>query len=101
MPRIVRHPPRHATNSCPASKRNPGAALIDWAAVPAFRFAPCGLWELGADSGDLDVVWLPPGLKHWHGATATTAMPQVTLPKRHGRVGLTSRPWRSANRRAI
>jgi len=21
-----------------------------------------------------DVVWIPPGEKHWHGATATTAM---------------------------
>jgi quercetin dioxygenase-like cupin family protein len=26
-----------------------------------------------------DVVWIPPGLKHWHGATATTAMTHIAL----------------------
>jgi len=26
-----------------------------------------------------DVVWCPPGVKHWHGATATTAMTHLTL----------------------
>ena len=26
-----------------------------------------------------DVVWLPPGEKHWHGATATTAMSHVAI----------------------
>lgn len=26
-----------------------------------------------------DVVWFPPGLKHWHGATPTTAMTQVAV----------------------
>ena len=26
-----------------------------------------------------DVVWLPPGLKHWHGATATTAMTHIAI----------------------
>lgn len=24
-----------------------------------------------------DVIWTPPGVKHWHGATATTAMTQL------------------------
>jgi quercetin dioxygenase-like cupin family protein len=26
-----------------------------------------------------DVVWFPPGLKHWHGATPTTAMTHVAI----------------------
>ena len=26
-----------------------------------------------------DVVWFPPGLKHWHGAAATTAMTHIAI----------------------
>jgi quercetin dioxygenase-like cupin family protein len=26
-----------------------------------------------------DVVWIPPGVKHWHGATATTSMTHIAL----------------------
>lgn len=26
-----------------------------------------------------DVVWFPPGLKHWHGASATTAMTHLAI----------------------
>ena len=26
-----------------------------------------------------DVVWIPPGEKHWHGATATTSMTHIAL----------------------
>ena len=26
-----------------------------------------------------DVVWVPPGEKHWHGATATTAMTHIAI----------------------
>ena len=26
-----------------------------------------------------DVVWFPPGLKHWHGATPTTAMTHIAI----------------------
>jgi quercetin dioxygenase-like cupin family protein len=28
-----------------------------------------------------DVVWFPPGEKHWHGATATTAMTHIAIQK--------------------
>ena len=28
-----------------------------------------------------DVVWFPPGEKHWHGATATTAMTHIAIPE--------------------
>jgi quercetin dioxygenase-like cupin family protein len=26
-----------------------------------------------------DVVWIPPGLKSWHGATATTGMTHIAI----------------------
>jgi len=26
-----------------------------------------------------DVVWFPPGVKHWHGATETTAMTHIAI----------------------
>ena len=26
-----------------------------------------------------DVVWIPPGVKHWHGAAATTAMSHIAI----------------------
>ena len=26
-----------------------------------------------------DLVWIPPGVKHWHGATATTAMSHIGI----------------------
>jgi quercetin dioxygenase-like cupin family protein len=26
-----------------------------------------------------DVVWFPPGAKHWHGVTATTAMTHIAM----------------------
>ena len=34
-----------------------------------------------------DVVWIPPGEKHWHGATATTAMTHIAIQEQlSGRV---------------
>jgi len=29
--------------------------------------------------GPGDVVWFPPGEKHWHGATPTTAMTHIAI----------------------
>jgi hypothetical protein len=29
-----------------------------------------------------DVIWCPPGEKHWHDATATTAMTQIAIVER-------------------
>lgn len=26
-----------------------------------------------------DIVWIPPGVKHWHGATSTTAMTHIAI----------------------
>jgi quercetin dioxygenase-like cupin family protein len=31
-----------------------------------------------------DVIWFPPGEKHWHGATATTAMTHIAIQERFG-----------------
>jgi quercetin dioxygenase-like cupin family protein len=31
-----------------------------------------------------DVVWIPPGEKHWHGASPTTAMTHVAIQERLG-----------------
>jgi len=34
-----------------------------------------------------DVVWFPPGLKHWHGATPTMAMTHIAIQEHvHGKV---------------
>jgi quercetin dioxygenase-like cupin family protein len=44
-----------------------------------------GLGWAQCDGGPLeeirpgDVVWFPPGVKHWHGATATTAMSHIAV----------------------
>ena len=29
-----------------------------------------------------DVIWCPPGVKHWHGATAATAMTHIAIQER-------------------
>jgi quercetin dioxygenase-like cupin family protein len=31
-----------------------------------------------------DVVWIPPGEKHWHGATPTTAMTHIAIQEQLG-----------------
>ena len=31
-----------------------------------------------------DVVWFPPGERHWHGATATTAMSHIAIQEAQG-----------------
>ena len=45
--------------------------------------AGCGLAQrLGAPIEEIrpgDVIWFPPGEKHWHGATATTAMTHLAI----------------------
>src|SRR6201988_3253707 len=43
----------------------------------------CG-WVQAAGSGKEqiragDVIWIPPGERHWHGATATTAMTHIAI----------------------
>ncbi|OAF19625.1 (R)-mandelonitrile lyase [Bradyrhizobium neotropicale] len=31
-----------------------------------------------------DIVWFPPGLKHWHGASSTTAMTHIAIQESAG-----------------
>ncbi|WP_416424552.1 cupin domain-containing protein [Pseudomonas sp. App30] len=31
-----------------------------------------------------DVIWTPPGVKHWHGATATTGMTHIAVQEAQG-----------------
>jgi quercetin dioxygenase-like cupin family protein len=31
-----------------------------------------------------DVVWIPPGQKHWHGATSSTAMSHIAIQEHNG-----------------
>lgn len=30
------------------------------------------------------MVWIPPGVKHWHGATATTSMTHIAITESQG-----------------
>jgi quercetin dioxygenase-like cupin family protein len=39
-----------------------------------------------------DVVWIPPGVKHWHGATATNAMGHIAIQELS--MAATSIGWR-------
>jgi hypothetical protein len=39
-----------------------------------FRFC-----HIASDFGRPAVVWFPPGLKHWHGATPTTGMTHIAI----------------------
>ncbi len=45
--------------------------------------AGCGLVRRWGGPVELiqpgDVVWIPPGEKHWHGATSTTAMTHIAI----------------------
>jgi quercetin dioxygenase-like cupin family protein len=45
--------------------------------------AGCGLVQSWGGSSEKilpgDVIWTPPGEKHWHGATATTAVTHISI----------------------
>ena len=46
------------------------------------------LWPRATRGGPIeeirpgDVVWFPPGEKHWHGATPTTAMTHIAIQEK-------------------
>jgi len=40
--------------------------------------------EAKQEIGPGDVIWCPPGHKHWHGATATTAMSHIAIQEHNG-----------------
>lgn len=35
-----------------------------------------------------DVVWCPPGVRHWHGATATTAVTHLAVQQSEGQINV-------------
>jgi len=47
--------------------------------------AGCGLIQRWGDGNPIeeihpgDVIWIPPGEKHWHGAASTTAMTHIAI----------------------
>ena len=42
-----------------------------------------GEWEGGVEEIKAgDVIWCPPGIKHWHGASPTTAMTHIAITGR-------------------
>lgn len=79
-------PPAPATASCAAVTFEPGARSA-WHTHPRGQTlivtAGCGWTQ--CDGGPIveirpgDVVWCPPGQKHWHGAAATTAMTHIAI----------------------
>ena len=47
---------------------------------PGFAGAQVQQWGGAIDDIKVgDVVWIPPGRKHWHGATPTTRMTHIAL----------------------
>ncbi len=80
-----RHPIRHA-RSVPVSRSS--RALGQHGTATRLRqtlivTAGCGRVQRWSgsieDIGPGDVIWFPPGEKHWHGATATTAMTHIAI----------------------
>jgi MFS family permease len=61
------------------------ALVVTCSAVVAARLLTAGIgWvqQEGVEKQVIkpgDVVWTPPGVKHWHGATATTAVTHIAI----------------------
>lgn len=92
-------PPPPARVSCASVTFEPGARSA-WHTHPLGQTlivtAGCG-WtqcegEAKVEIRAGDVIWCPPGHKHWHGATATTAM--TPLRSRKLCMGLSSNGWK-------
>jgi len=79
-------PPEPARHSCAAVTFEPGARSA-WHTHPLGQTlvvtAGCGWTQCEGEpiveirSGD--VIWCPPGHKHWHGASPTTAMTHIAI----------------------
>jgi quercetin dioxygenase-like cupin family protein len=79
-------PPAPARTSCGSVTFEPGARSA-WHTHPLGQTlivtSGCG-WtqcegEAKVEIRAGDVIWCPPGHKHWHGATATTAMTHIAI----------------------
>src|SRR3954462_13220717 len=79
-------PPAAARHSCAAITFEPGARSR-WHTHPLGQTlivtAGCGWTQCeGEEKVEIragDVIWSPPGHKHWHGATPTTAMTHIAI----------------------
>ncbi|XAH22088.1 cupin domain-containing protein [Xylophilus sp. GW821-FHT01B05] len=82
----LNNPPAPARVSCAAVTFEPGARSA-WHTHPLGQTlvvtAGCGWTQCEGEpiveirAGD--VIWCPPGHKHWHGATPTTAMTHIAI----------------------
>jgi quercetin dioxygenase-like cupin family protein len=83
---MLNTPPAPARASCASVTFEPGARSA-WHTHPLGQTlivtAGCGWTQ--CDGGPIveiragDVIWCPPGHKHWHGATPTTAMTHIAV----------------------
>ncbi len=79
----AKEPARH---SCAAVTFEPGART-NWHTHPLGQTlivtAGCGWTQCDSEAiveiRAGDVIWCPPGHKHWHGATSTTAMTHIAI----------------------
>lgn len=82
-------PPEPARVSGALVTFEPGARAA-WHTHPLGQtlLVTAGLGWVQRDGGPIeevrpgDVVWFPPGEKHWHGATATTAMSHIAVQEK-------------------
>lgn len=83
---MLSSPPAPARTSCGQVTFEPGARSA-WHTHPLGQTlivtSGCG-WtqcegEAKVEIRAGDVIWCPPGHKHWHGATATTAMTHIAV----------------------
>ncbi|WP_028223996.1 (R)-mandelonitrile lyase [Paraburkholderia ferrariae] len=83
---MLNHPPAPSRVSCASVTFEP-AARSNWHTHPLGQTlivtAGCGWTQCEGEpiveirAGD--VIWCPPGHKHWHGASATTAMTHIAI----------------------
>jgi quercetin dioxygenase-like cupin family protein len=82
-------PPQPARAGGSSVTFEPGARTA-WHAHPLGRtlIVTAGCGKVQREGGPVeeirpgDVVWIPPGVKHWHGAAPTTAMTHTAIQER-------------------
>jgi quercetin dioxygenase-like cupin family protein len=82
-------PPEPARASGSSVTFEPGARTA-WHAHPLGQtlIVTAGCGRVQREGGPIeeirpgDVVWIPPGVKHWHGAAPTTAMTHIAIQER-------------------
>jgi len=78
--------PEPSRVSCASVTFEPGSRTA-WHTHPLGQtlIITAGLGWVQRDGGPIeevrpgDIVWFPPGLKHWHGATPTTALTHIAI----------------------